>query len=61
MKIGGFILLLMGLSNILLAFLTGINPIGGIIWVIIGGYLISRANKKQREKEDRDNWINGKN
>lgn len=61
MRIGGFILLLMGISNILLAFLTGINPTGGIIWAIIGGYLISRANKKQREKDDRDKWINGTN
>ena len=59
MKIIGIVLLLIGILNIPVAFLSGYNPIGGIMCTLIGGYLISRANKKQQDKEDRDKWMNG--
>ena len=32
---------------------------GGIFWMVIGGYLIWRADKKKQEKAERDKWING--
>lgn len=60
MKIIGVVLLMMGILNIPIAFLSGYNPIGGIMWALIGGYLISRANKRQRDKDERDKWTNGK-
>lgn len=59
MKIIGIVLLVIGILNIPVAFLSGYNPIEGIMWTLIGGYLISRANKKQQDKEDRDKWMNG--
>ena len=34
---------------------------GGIIMLIIGGYLVYRANQKKKEKEEKEKWENDQN
>ena len=29
-----------------------------IVWLVIGIYCISKANKKEQERKERDNWLN---
>ena len=41
------------------ALASGYNPSGGIIWIVIGGYLVWSSNKKRQDKEDKDKWLNG--
>lgn len=59
MKIAGFILLAIGGFYSLGALASGYNPSGGIIWIVIGGYLVWSSNKKRQDKEDKDKWLNG--
>ena len=59
MKIAGFILLAIGGFYSLGALASGYNPSGGIIWIVIGGYLVWSPNKKRQDKEDKDKWLNG--
>ena len=54
MKIAGFILLAIGGFYSLGALASGYNPSGGIIWIVIGGYLVWSSNKKRQDKEDKD-------
>lgn len=70
MKIGGIILLVIGVLNFILN-LIGLttNPefadqqvrmlFFGIGMMVIGAFLIYRAKKKKEEDKDRDNWIKG--
>lgn len=58
MKTGGWILLVLGILSTLWAIIGGIPPIGGLFFAILGAYLISRANKKEKEQRDKDKWLN---
>lgn len=60
MKIGGWILLVLGVLSTIGSFIGGNSPTGGIFFTVLGAYLISRANKKKKEEEDRNKWINNK-
>ena len=59
MKIAGFIMLVIGGFYSLGALMSGYNRPEGIIWIVIGGYLIWRANGKRQDEEDKDMWLNG--
>lgn len=57
MKIIGWILLTLGMISVLLSLIGGV-PMGGIFWIVLGAYLIHRANKKEEEKINKDKWMN---
>lgn len=67
MRVAGIILCAIGVLFFILGFvgLAMVGPAGasslsgGIFWMVIGGYLIWRADKKKQEKAERDKWING--
>ena len=50
MKIIGIVLLVIGILNIPVAFLSGYNPIGGIMWTLIDtlSHEPTRSNKIKR-------------
>ena len=66
MKIAGWILLVLGILN-LVVFFIGVsisepravtNLRGAILFGVLGAFLISRGNKKEQEKRERDKWSN---
>lgn len=60
MKTFGIIATVIGGINFFMG-LIGAEPIlvsSGMIWLVIGLFCISKANKKEQEKKDKDNWIN---
>ena len=56
MKIAGYIITVLGVLALIGTFVGGHNPIGPIIWISLGVFLIIRANKKQDDKEKFDQW-----
>ena len=52
-------MLVIGVFYSLGALMSGYNRPEGIIWIVIGGYLIWRANGKRQDEEDKDMWLNG--
>ena len=67
MKIGGIISIIFGVVNLIIGFagLSSKYPeqatgkIGfGIGLLVLGFYLINRANKKKEEKDKKDKWEN---
>ena len=61
MKTTGIILIVFG-SLSLLGFL--LNPTvgasaGGLLFIVLGAYLIYRAKQKKKEQQEKDNWSNG--
>lgn len=59
MKVIGFIALAIGAFSFLGALASGYNLAGGIIWTVIGGYLVWRADNKKKDQERKDKWLNG--
>lgn len=58
MKIWGYILAVFGGLSAIGACIGGISPVGGIFFLGLGIFLISRANqRKEREKEMKE-WNN---
>lgn len=72
MKVGGWILIILGLLNILLrGFGMSECPLEyrddqvgliffGIIMLLGGIILLNKAEKKKQEDKERDKWLNGK-
>ena len=62
MKTWGIILIVFGSLSLLGAILTAANGReasgGGLIFIILGAYLIHRGKQKEKEKKDFDNWRN---
>jgi uncharacterized membrane protein HdeD (DUF308 family) len=68
MKTGGIIAIIFGALNIFVG-IAGLNSpfaerairnLGlGIGVIILGIYLISRANEKKEEQKEKDNWMKG--
>lgn len=64
MKVAGIILLVLGILSTLGAIIGTVNghstSFGGIAFVVLGAFLISRANKKKEEAEKKKEWVEGK-
>lgn len=60
MKVLGWILLLLGVFGLIGLLMSGQFHAGSLIWIAIGGYLISRANKKEEEEKKKNEWLNNK-
>lgn len=68
MKVGGIIALIFGVLNLIIG-IGGLSTryvnqatekIGfGIGAIVLGLYLINRANKKKKEQKDKEKWNNG--
>ncbi len=60
MKIAGIILLVLGILSTLGAIVGAANghstSFGGLAFVVLGAFLISRANKKKEEEEKKRQW-----
>lgn len=60
MKTTGIILVVFGCLTFIVV-LSGknhYNPSVSIFWIAIGAYLIHVANRKKKEREDKENWNN---
>lgn len=60
MKVGGWILLTIGVFGTLGALANGGNPTGGIFWIVVGAYMLHVHNRRQREKEEKEKWEQNK-
>ena len=64
MKITGIILLVIGIISTLGAFAGAAMGrdanLSGLIFVVLGAFLISRANKKAEEEKKKKEWAEGK-
>jgi uncharacterized membrane protein YbaN (DUF454 family) len=64
MKVAGIILLVFGVLSTLGAIIGAVNghsmSFAGIAFIVLGAFLISRANKKKEEEEKKKEWIEGK-
>jgi len=62
MKATGIVLLIIGILSTLGALIGAAGgaktSFGGLIFVVIGAFLISRANKKLEEEEKKKEWEN---
>lgn len=65
MKTWGWILIVLGGLNLLVGLIAAANGasaagrfVGGIAFCVVGGYLLHRANQKEEEKQEHDNWSN---
>jgi len=63
MKIAGIILLSIGILSFLgalIALSQGRNILTGpIVFIVVGAFLLSRANKKKEEEEKKKQWEQG--
>jgi len=63
MKTTGVVILVIGLLATLggiVGTVEGHTPnFSGLTFVVLGAFLISRANKKKQEQEDKSRWENG--
>lgn len=60
MKIAGIILLVLGILSTLGAVVGAVNghstSFGGLAFIVLGAFLISRSNKKKEEEEEKRRW-----
>ena len=58
MKILGYIMALLGGFSFILGLVGAAQHMisGGIMWLVLGIFFISKANKKEQEKKDKDEW-----
>ena len=61
MRVFGWILLVLGLLSFIGCMMGGDSGIGPLLLIVLGTYLISRANKKRKEEEKKKKWVNGNN
>jgi uncharacterized membrane protein YbaN (DUF454 family) len=63
MKIAGIILLVLGIISTLGAIIGAINghstSFAGLAFVVLGAFLLSRANKKKEAEEKKRTWTEG--
>ena len=60
MKVFGIIASIMGGFGLVFGLVYASESVisSGIVWLVIGIYCISKANKKEQERKERDNWLN---
>ena len=56
MKTFGWICIVIGGMALLGTMLSGSNATGPIFWLGLGIFLVFRANQKEQEKKDKDDW-----
>lgn len=65
MKIAGIVLVVLGLLSTLGAIMAAANghraSFAGLGFVVLGAFLISRADKKKEEEENKKKWEDGSN
>jgi hypothetical protein len=65
MKTTGIVLLVFGILSTfggIMRTIAGREPnLTGLTFVVLGGYLVYRANQKKEEEDKKRNWENGKN
>jgi len=63
MKIAGIILLVLGILSILGAIIGAVKgqstSFSGLAFVVLGAFLLSRANKNKEEEERKRKWAEG--
>ncbi|MFW6272983.1 MAG: hypothetical protein ACOC2U_04295 [bacterium] len=63
MKVAGIILFVLGIMSTLGAIIGTANgnsvSFGGIGFIVLGAFLISRANKKKKEEQKKKEWLDG--
>ena len=63
MKIAGIILLVIGILSTLGAFIGAAGghstSFGGLVFVVLGAFLLSRANVKKEKEEKKRKWAEG--
>ena len=63
MKIAGIILLVLGILSTLGALIGAANgnstSFGGLAFIVLGAFLLSRANKKKEGEENKRKWSEG--
>ena len=58
MKTWGWILIILGTLSLIGQLSKGTFSLYTLILPVLGAYLISRANKKAKEKDEKNNWTN---
>lgn len=58
MKTTGIVLLVFGALALMGNMRGRGNPTDTLFFIVLGAYLIHRANQKKKEKEDKDKWAN---
>lgn len=58
-KWGWTLIVLAGLA-LIGALSAGNNPLGPVFWLGVGIYLVYRANQKEKENKEKEDWKNGK-
>lgn len=58
MKIAGWILLVLGVLSLIGCLVGGSNPFGPLFWIGLGIYLIYLANRREKDKKDKEKWSN---
>lgn len=56
MKTAGIIFIVLGSIALLGSLLSGNNPIGGLLFLALGIFLIQRANQKKINAEKKEKW-----
>ena len=60
MKVWGWILLVLGVLNIIISLIAAANGASaggaGLAFCVLGGYLLHRAKQKEEEKNEHDDW-----
>lgn len=63
MKIAGIIFLVLGIISTLGAFIGAVNgyktSFSSIAFIVLGAFLVNRANKKKEEEEKKKKWVEG--
>ena len=60
MKRTGWVFLVVGILSLLGGLTKGKILTGPLFCVVLGAYLIHRANEKIKEEDERDKWLNNK-
>lgn len=62
MRICGIVLIVFGSLSLLGALLAAANgaagSAGGIVFIVLGAYMVHRAKQKEEEKNQHDKWSN---
>lgn len=58
MKIWEWIFLALGVLSLIGCLSKGHNPLDPFFWIGLGIYLIHLANRRERDKEDKEKWSN---
>jgi hypothetical protein len=58
MKAWGIALIILGALALLGSTIRGNGAAGGIVFITLGAYLIHCAKRKQKEKEEHEDWSN---